>query len=74
MGAACIANICFLRLSSLFYQKFAKMTQEAIQEQINAIKQATQNALQSKETAEKFLLDAGIIKIDEKAIKEPPKK
>jgi hypothetical protein len=50
------------------------MTQEAIQEQINAIKQATQNALQSKETAEKFLLDAGIIKRDEKAIKEPPKK
>ena len=50
------------------------MTPEAIQEQVNAIKQATQNALQSKETAEKFLVDAGIIKKDEKSIKEPPKK
>lgn len=49
------------------------MTPEAIQEQVNTIKQATQNALQSRETAEQFLLDAGIIEKDERAIKEPKK-
>lgn len=38
------------------------MTQIAIQTQVEAIKQATQEALKSKESALKFLMDAGIIK------------
>lgn len=37
------------------------MTESAIKEQIHAIKIATKNAVQSKETAIKFLTDAGII-------------
>jgi len=67
-------NRIFCGKQVYFTQNFSPMTPEAIQEQVNAIKQATQNALQSKETAEKFLVDAGIIKKDEKSIKEPPKK
>jgi hypothetical protein len=38
------------------------MTQVAIQTQVDAIKKVTQEALQSKETALKFLVDAGIVK------------
>jgi hypothetical protein len=38
------------------------MTQTAVNTQIEAIKQATQDALKSKESAHKFLVDAGIIK------------
>ena len=38
------------------------MTQTAIQTQIEAIKKATAMALQSKETARQFLIDAGILK------------
>ncbi len=38
------------------------MTQSAIQEQVNAIKTATDNALKSKEAAKKFLIDAGIVR------------
>ena len=41
------------------------MTQVAIQAQIEAINKATEKAAQSKESAKKFLIDAGIIK-DEK--------
>jgi hypothetical protein len=38
------------------------MTQIAINKQIEAIKQATQEALKTKESALKFLVDAGIVK------------
>ena len=38
------------------------MTEVAIQRQIEAIKQATQEALETKESALKFLIDAGIVK------------
>ncbi|HTE25470.1 hypothetical protein [Flavitalea sp.] len=41
------------------------MTQIAINQQIEAIKKVTQEALKSPETALKFLIDAGIVK-------EPP--
>ena len=44
------------------------MTQIAIQTQVDAIKKATEKALRSKETALKFLTDAGILK-DEKSSK-----
>ena len=37
------------------------MTQIAIQAQVEAIKKATEKALKSKETALKFLEDAGIV-------------
>gem|GEM_PF-2576540 len=42
------------------YNRFL-MSPSAIQEQINAIKRATEKALQSKEAALKFLISAGII-------------
>jgi hypothetical protein len=38
------------------------MTQIAINQQIEAIKKVTQEALKTKESALKFLVDAGIIK------------
>ena len=38
------------------------MSHTSIQNQIEAIRQATANALKSKESAMKFLVDAGIIK------------
>jgi hypothetical protein len=38
------------------------MTDLAIQKQIDAIKRATTEALKSKESARKFLIDAGILK------------
>jgi hypothetical protein len=38
------------------------MTDLAIQSQIATIKSATQKALASKESATKFLMDAGILK------------
>jgi hypothetical protein len=41
------------------------MTQSAIQEQVDAIRKATDKALKSKEAANKFLIDAGIIKKQE---------
>ena len=41
------------------------MTQIAIKQQIEIIRQAAADAQKSKETARKFLIDAGIIK-DEK--------
>ncbi len=51
------------------------MTQEAIQQQIEAIRKATADAAKSPETARKFLIDAGIIKEPrKKEIKEPGKK
>jgi hypothetical protein len=37
------------------------MTDEQVKKQIEAIQTATKNALKSKETARKFLEDAGII-------------
>lgn len=37
------------------------MTEQAIKQQIDAIRAATRDALQSKESALKFLIDAGII-------------
>ena len=37
------------------------MTQIAIQEQIAAIKKATDKAIESKESAKKFLVEAGIL-------------
>jgi hypothetical protein len=42
------------------------MTQIAIQAQVDSIKKATEKAAKSKETAKKFLIDAGIIE-DSKA-------
>jgi uncharacterized membrane protein len=42
------------------------MTQIAIQTQVDAIKRATQEALKSQEAALKFLIQAGIIKEDDK--------
>lgn len=38
------------------------MTQIAINKQIEAIKEVTQQALKTKESALKFLVDAGIVK------------
>ena len=38
------------------------MSHTTIQNQIAAIRQATDNALKSKESAMKFLVDAGIMK------------
>lgn len=38
------------------------MTQLTVNQQIEAIQKVTQEALKSKETAHKFLVDAGIIK------------
>lgn len=48
------------------------MTQIAINTQVNAIKKATQDALKSKESALKFLMDAGIVKDKERVV--TPKK
>ena len=42
------------------------MTQLAIQQQIEAIRKASAEALKSKETARQFLIDAGIIKEEKK--------
>jgi hypothetical protein len=50
------------------------MTQIAIQRQIEAIEQATAEALKSKESARQFLIDAGIIKDDKKQPSAPQKK
>jgi len=49
------------------------MTQFAIQAQIEAINKATEKAAKSKESAKKFLIDAGIIK-DEKQPTKPKEK
>lgn len=38
------------------------MTKKQIDEQVKAIKRATKEACQSKESARQFLIDAGIIK------------
>jgi hypothetical protein len=38
------------------------MTTQSIQKQIEAIKRITEEALKSKESARKILIDAGIIK------------
>jgi hypothetical protein len=49
------------------------MTQIAVQTQVDAIKKATEKASESRESAMKFLVDAGIIKqgkTDPKKIKE----
>ena len=46
-------------------------TEIDVQEQIDAIKQATANASKSREAALQFLVDAGIL--SEKEVKEPPK-
>ncbi|GGB10865.1 hypothetical protein [Puia dinghuensis] len=48
------------------------MTQAAIQEQVNTIKAATKKALRSKESTQKFLVDAGII--EEKELSKDTKK
>jgi hypothetical protein len=49
---------------NLFYQpeQIQTMTQIAIQQQIEVIKKANQDARKTKEAARKFLIDAGIIK------------
>ena len=49
------------------------MTQIAIQQQIEVIRQASAEARKSKESARQFLIDAGIIKAkkkDQKATKK----
>ena len=38
------------------------MTEQAIQKQIDLYKRASEKALRSKESAHKFLVDAGIVK------------
>ncbi|MEJ0106425.1 MAG: hypothetical protein WDO19_29490 [Bacteroidota bacterium] len=52
------------------------MTQIAINTQVEIIKKATEKALQSKESAQKFLTDAGILKEDksQKSDKQKEKK
>jgi hypothetical protein len=50
------------------------MTQTAIQQQIEVIRQATVEALKSKETARQFLIDAGIIKGEKKETSTQKKK
>jgi hypothetical protein len=55
-----------LRTNILFtYQTLKKMTQEAIRQQIEAIRQASADARKSPESARQFLIDAGIIKKEE---------
>jgi hypothetical protein len=49
------------------------MTKAAIQEQVDIIRAATQNATRSKEAAQKFLVDAGIIKHETKDAKKKKK-
>lgn len=49
------------------------MTSQTAQQQIETIKQVTEEALKTKETALKLLVDAGIIK-DEKPKETIPKK
>jgi len=46
------------------------MTDIAIQSQITTIKNATKKALLSKESATKFLLDAGILKSEKTSKKK----
>ena len=50
------------------------MTQVEIQAQVEAIKKATQKATQSKESATKFLVEAGIINEVKPAQKTKSKK
>jgi hypothetical protein len=50
------------------------MTQISVQTQVDAIKKATEKALQSKESAKKFLLDAGILKEETASRKSKLKK
>jgi hypothetical protein len=46
------------------------MTKAAIQEQVDIIRAATQNATRSKAAAQKFLVHAGIIKNESKDSKK----
>lgn len=50
------------------------MTDIAIQRQIDAIKRVAEEALKSKESSLKFLIDAGIIKEESKRPRRQPKK
>ena len=50
------------------------MTQTAIQLQVEAIKKATEKALESKESAMKFLVEAGIIRDEKPTHKQNVKK
>jgi hypothetical protein len=50
------------------------MTQTEIQQQIEVIRQATAEALKSKETARQFLIDAGIIREERKVSSKGKKK
>jgi hypothetical protein len=50
------------------------MTSIEIQKQIDIIRQATAEAIKSKESALQFLIDAGIIKKEQKPKKSPAKK
>ena len=45
--------------------KYSCMTQQEIQQQIAAIRQASAEARKTPETARQFLIDAGIIKKEE---------
>ena len=49
------------------------MTEQAIRKQIDVINRATEEALKSKESAHKFLVDAGIVK-EKKIVKPSTKK
>lgn len=50
------------------------MTQIAINQQIEAIKDVTREALKSQEAAMKFLVDAGIVKEHATSQQRPPAK
>lgn len=49
------------------------MRQADIERQIKVIERATENALKSKESALKFLKDAGIIPSDDKPVRKKKK-
>lgn len=49
------------------------MTQQAINEQLEAIKKVCEEVHKSKESARQFLIDAGIIKVPEEALDVHPK-
>ena len=50
------------------------MTQVTIQSQVEVINKATEKAAKSKESAKKFLIDAGIIKDEKQQSKTKEKK
>ena len=58
--------MCYFIQAITWTLELLAMTQIAIQEQIEAIRQASAEALKSKEKALQLLIDAGIIKDEKK--------